>query len=243
MSYLRIFTTPNAELLLWPLAGSESELLPRAGLGDKELAALEGIKGEARRREWLAARVMAREVFGAGIAYLPSGQPILQEPREQPEPFEKQGQLLSPKYQGEPPLSGTRAMASPLPEARPRHISVSHTDGWVALLAADRPCGVDIERTGRNVARVSERFATAAELAASLKVLPGNPALAVWCAKEALYKAAGIEGLDFLSDMTLVATSPASPAGSGTMKASVRGTPHTLEWLRHEELLIVLVIH
>lgn len=117
-----------------------------------------------RRKEWLAARVLAYEKLGGRIGYEPSGRPL----------------LLS---------------SSGLPSDR--HISISHTSGWAALMVADRPCGIDIEPAGRSAQRVAGRIASAEEIALATPLFPQNPALLVWCAKEAAYKAIGSTGTDF----------------------------------------------
>ena len=97
------------------------------------------------------------------------------------------------------------------PDGRPRlvggtvpcHISISHTRGWVALLTADTPCGIDIELSDRSAERVARRIATSDELTLAAELFPENPALLVWCAKEAAYKAIGRPGLDFLHEIQL----------------------------------------
>lgn len=77
------------------------------------------------------------------------------------------------------------------------HISISHTAGWAALMAADSPCGIDIEHADRKAERVASRIAAPEELNLAAALYPANPALLAWCAKEAAYKALGHEGTDF----------------------------------------------
>lgn len=78
-----------------------------------------------------------------------------------------------------------------------KHISISHTDGWAALMAADTPCGIDIEHAVRKAERVASRIAAPEEIDLASTLYPENPALLAWCAKEAAYKALGREGTDF----------------------------------------------
>ncbi len=85
------------------------------------------------------------------------------------------------------------------------HISISHTQAWLGLLVSDRPCGLDIEAANRRTAHLADRFATPGELALAGGCFPQNPALLVWCAKEALYKRQGRQGVDFLHDLHLIA--------------------------------------
>ena len=97
------------------------------------------------------------------------------------------------------------------PEGRPcaldrndLHLSISHTTGWVALMASPYgPCGVDIEHASRPAARVANRIATPDEIALGTPFLPSNPGLVVWCAKEAAYKALGTPGIDFQKQIRL----------------------------------------
>lgn len=97
------------------------------------------------------------------------------------------------------------------PEGRPcpldrndLHLSISHTTGWVALMTSSHgPCGVDIELADRPAERVAHRIATPDELILCTPLLPTNPALVVWCAKEAAYKALGTPEIDFQKQIRL----------------------------------------
>lgn len=108
-------------------------------------------------------------------------------------------------------------------------LSVSHTGEWLAL-AVDRSgaaCGVDIELTGRNADRVSPRFVRSEEL----EYVPytSNPTLWIWCAKEALYKVAGREGLDWLRDIRITAPD----------QGEVCGQSYSIGWREEQGLLVV----
>lgn len=86
------------------------------------------------------------------------------------------------------------------------YVSISHTDNCVVLTyCEDGVCGVDIETITRVVDRISHRFATAQECEIAREVLPENPNLVVWCAKEAAYKILGRVDVEFISDLKLVA--------------------------------------
>ena len=82
-----------------------------------------------------------------------------------------------------------------------QHISVSHCADCVAVMLSDQPCGVDIERTERNYERIAKRYATEQERSLSVEE---TSLAAIWCAKEALYKMQGREGVDFLRDMEIL---------------------------------------
>lgn len=101
-----------------------------------------------------------------------------------------------------------------LPSGKPQiknsqyqHISVSHCQDFVAVTLSMEPCGVDVERLDRRFERVRSRYMSECEaLLSSHK----DWAAVVWCAKEALYKKAGRDGVDFLRDMQIIsAESPA----------------------------------
>ena len=83
-------------------------------------------------------------------------------------------------------------LGAPILVGRAEHLAVSHGAGRVAVLIAERPCGVDIERWGRDFRRAVNRFLTDEEraLASDEKFWA-----VAWCAKESLYKAAGESGL------------------------------------------------
>ena len=94
-----------------------------------------------------------------------------------------------------------------LPSGKPQilnsqyhHISVSHSREMVAVALSNRCCGVDVECRSRNFGRVKSRYMTSQE-----QLLSTNDdwAAVVWCAKEALYKFAGREGVDFLRDIII----------------------------------------
>lgn len=89
------------------------------------------------------------------------------------------------------------------------HISVSHCRDCVAVALSQIPCGVDIERLDRNFSKVAARYISATEAALSADE---HWAAVVWCAKEALYKMAGREGVDFLRDMQITSASKDSEA-------------------------------
>lgn len=112
---------------------------------------------------------------------------------------------------------GYDANGAPVLAGDPTCISVSHAASWVALLLAPRRCAVDIERTGRNFARVAERYLAPQEAA-----LPehGHPHFLplMWCAKETLYKLAGEPGLSLTDDLRIDATDLARGFLSGTIR-------------------------
>ncbi len=75
-------------------------------------------------------------------------------------------------------------------------ISISHTRDYVAVIASDVPVGIDIERRGNRVQRVTSRFLQHDELALLALLSPDDDALQLalhlaWSAKEAAFKVLG----------------------------------------------------
>jgi hypothetical protein len=80
-----------------------------------------------------------------------------------------------------------------------RKVSISHTRGYVAAAVSSQDIGIDIEYVSSRIRRITSRFLRPDEPFARLSTL-----LVAWTAKEALYKVAHREGLDFQSGMRLV---------------------------------------
>lgn len=113
------------------------------------------------------------------------------------------------------------------------NISISHTADWLAVMSSTEPCGVDIELVDRRVEHLAHRFATEDELEVARRVFPPNAALLVWCVKEAIYKMAGREGVDFLRDMALI------DARGNILTGEAFGKRVELEFSVKDNLLIV----
>lgn len=85
------------------------------------------------------------------------------------------------------------------------YISISHCQSHVAVIVSQtNPVGIDIEHEQREAAKLSRKFTDETELAVVEPYYPSNPALLIWCAKEALYKLAGVEGAEFRSAFRIV---------------------------------------
>ncbi len=122
-------------------------------------------------------------------------------------------------------------VGAPVLVGREEHISVSHGANRVAVLIADHPVGIDIERLDRRFARVSGRYLTDEE--ARLSTAPHFLAVA-WCAKEALYKLAGDNQLSLRDDVHLLAVEGDSLTGQ------IKNGEHiVLSVMQHEDYLVV----
>jgi hypothetical protein len=94
-----------------------------------------------------------------------------------------------------------RSNGKPYLSAGSYRISISHTRRQVAV--ALHPCrevGVDVEDMSRSFAKAAPRYLSAGELASC--ATPAQQCVA-WCAKEAVYKLVGEEGVDFAERIQL----------------------------------------
>ncbi|MEG1607410.1 MAG: 4'-phosphopantetheinyl transferase superfamily protein [Mucinivorans sp.] len=97
-----------------------------------------------------------------------------------------------------------RSSGAPFLTMSSQHLSVSHTDSYVALLASENPCGIDIELLNRNAAKVARRFTSLEETARVAHCFPCNPELLIWCTKEAIYKRCQRPDAELLHDFRVV---------------------------------------
>ncbi len=84
------------------------------------------------------------------------------------------------------------------------YISISHTQGYAAVISSDVPVGIDIERIGNRVEKVVSHFLKQEELVTLALYSDTVPALHLaWSAKEAVFKILGQEYYD-LQHLTTV---------------------------------------
>lgn len=112
------------------------------------------------------------------------------------------------------------------------YISVSHSNSYVAVCLSDKACGIDIENIERNAARIVRKFAVEQEIEIVKQTVIPNPELLVWCAKEALYKYAGIEGADFIRDFKILS------ASNDTLVATAFGSRVGVRFEQRDDILI-----
>ena len=100
-------------------------------------------------------------------------------------------------------------------------ISISHTDGYVAVaLSTCGGVGVDIELLSRNVMAVAGRFMSVDLLGTVHPDEKNFVALVHWCAKEALYKIVGNLGGNFKDNISVGAF---EPSGEGSVPLALVG--------------------
>ena len=96
----------------------------------------------------------------------------------------------------------------------PWHISISHTKGYAAVqLDGERAAGIDIEYRSDRVKRIRSRFLAPEEEQNIDTAHEEEHLLVYWCAKEALYKLAGQEEVDFREQLH-ISPFPYRPEGS-----------------------------
>ncbi len=84
----------------------------------------------------------------------------------------------------------------------PLHISISHTNGYVAVLLQDaEAAGIDIEHRTERVKKIRSRFMTIEEETNLDKQHETEHLLIHWCAKESLFKMINQTEVDFLEHL------------------------------------------
>ncbi|MDW7772987.1 MAG: 4'-phosphopantetheinyl transferase superfamily protein [Desulfobulbaceae bacterium] len=153
-------------------AGQQEKIVNLLAPAEKKIFA--AFSFPKRRIEWLGGRIAAK---AAAL--------LLLEGKLLPENFS--ALTILPGKKGAPEFSWT--FSSALPPA----VSISHSGGFAAAMAAAAPCGIDIQKVSEKTQRVVSRFAAAGEiqlLAGELPALNEIQRLSLlWAAKEALKKA------------------------------------------------------
>lgn len=92
---------------------------------------------------------------------------------------------------------------APYIKDNPIHISITHSQNIVCIaLSQYCPLGIDIELGIDKILRVRDKFLNNGEQEHIADNDSAKSRLA-WCAKEAIYKAASVKGIDFKEDITL----------------------------------------
>jgi len=141
--------------------------------------------------EELRASLLHPEYFAEKVANLKPGSrrllEVLAVRRAVKELFYGEEQRIGYDSEGRPHLEPQTNCQQPLP-----HISISHTTGYVAVIADDKPVGIDIEQRGRRVPKVTSHFLSHEELA-MLSLMPDVDLSLhlAWSAKETAFKVLG----------------------------------------------------
>ena len=124
------------------------------------------------------------------------------------------------------------------------HLSISHTQGYVAAMWSHRPCGIDVERFSPRVLRVRERFVDDALLRPDIE---GDELiwtlLLCWSAKETIYKCMDEQGVDFRAQLHVL---PFSLQQSGELQACETRTERrqrfTVGYYRGEDFVLTYTV-
>lgn len=150
-------------------------------------------------------------------------------------------------------IVGAERLVGHLPSGKPyladdsRHISISHTRGYVAVgLHPSAEVGIDIEQTGERVRRVSSRFVRPDECP-DLESLSSDEQLYQlllhWSAKETLFKVMGCSDVDFLDHLRIF---PFVLGSEGTFRAQEYRTSlrqlFTVAYLLHSDFVCTMTV-
>lgn len=83
-------------------------------------------------------------------------------------------------------------------------LSVSHSDDYAAVIVSDRSVGIDIQKIVPKISRVAPKFVEDEARGYLSDAGDIHSLHAIWGAKESMYKAYGLRGLDFRLDMRVL---------------------------------------
>lgn len=112
-------------------------------------------------------------------------------------------------------------------------LSISHSFPMVTVLVSTNfQVGIDIESLDRNYERIADKFLTMGEYT-WVNVKDTRQMAIIWCAKEALYKLPGMQGVNSFVDMTVLPIGKPDSHGRFRMRVRVRGIiySYSLEYL------------
>lgn len=194
-----LFKHTDPLLGVWKIEETSDELLSMLVLRSEYLPFLQDIKTEKRRQEWLATRILLKELSGSEllIAYHEDGAPYL------------------PDF--------------------PFHLSISHTNGYAAVLLQEQPtAGIDIEYYSTRILKIRSRFMSPEEDASVRPDNVVNHLLVYWCAKEALFKMIRQKDVDFIEHLHI---EPFAYSDSGQIKAYETRTGDACSYILRYEVM------
>lgn len=108
--------------------------------------------------------------------------------------------LLLAEMLGEMPEVEKDKHGKPMLPEHPLEISISHTEGYAAILLGTGPLGVDVQHYKPNVLKVRDRFLDEREQKMAQDI---ETTTLFWAAKEAIYKYNAKPALDFRHPITV----------------------------------------
>ena len=113
--------------------------------------------------------------------------------------------LLLAEMLGEMPEVSKDENGRPLLPNHSLELSISHTEGYAAILLGSGKLGVDVQHYKPNVLKVRNRFLDENELLMAQDI---ETTTLFWAAKEAVYKYNALPGLDFRDPITVHSIEP-----------------------------------
>jgi len=93
------------------------------------------------------------------------------------------------------------------------HISISHSNNHICVIASPLLVGVDIQTYVSKISRIQHKFVSTKEESMIIPDLANRSLHIIWGAKESLYKAYGKRGLDFIKHMEITDLDPRADHG------------------------------
>jgi 4'-phosphopantetheinyl transferase EntD len=167
--------------------------LCREWLHPLEQETLSSLLHQKRHIEWLGGRICAKEALRC---FLKNTRP---HPPEVPAP----GLQIIHAPSGRPLLHpGLLNENIVIP-----HASISHSGKYALALAADAPCGIDIQENREPLGRIQERFCSQSEGRLLMRLLlgiePSEHLTLLWAAKESVKKAVLMESMPGFLELVL----------------------------------------
>lgn len=130
-------------------------------------------------------------------------------------------QVMGPAYRIDYETNG-----KPFLVPRSAELSISHTDGWVALATSAAPVGIDIEAVSDRAYKVRHYYLQDEEVASLPADAPDRLATFLWSAKESVYKLVNRAGLELKADIRLQVVQ--EEAGEISLVARVSGEEQSI---------------
>ncbi len=120
-----------------------------------------------------------------------------------------------------------------------QHVSISHSNKLAGvILHKSQAVGLDIESTTRNFNTVAHKYMSTEELELASNF--ENGLALFWCVKEAIYKAAGIPGVHFSTQIKIKNIDQSRVHADFYSQGKTK--KYKLNFLNHEDQLIVYLI-
>lgn len=117
-------------------------------------------------------------------------------------------------------------------------ISVSHSGCYAQAIISDiKRVGVDVEVISETAYRVRHKFMSHEELEYAETVDSKQISLFTWCAKEAMYKAMGLEGVIFAQNMKLFDFNIPDLSAKGVSQFDGTNTFFDIRFFQHEKFV------